>query len=289
MTEDAGGNTNSGDPEDPQETTSELAEIGTDLAGALVGGGIGLIGGPIGAFGGAVAGVAVQRAAAAAVDRLRGRERERAGAALVLIAKDSEERKARGERIRDDGFFSPRDGFRADAEELLEGILRLAASTYEERKVPLLSNLFSAVAHDESVSAPDAQFLVRVADDLTYRQFVCLAVIARTEEHNDALINAHVARTEGTALPDPTVLLELNDLADRRLVGLLVKGKVVAAGETYGTENPLATASYGQLRLTATGAALVRLTRVVEQVSQEEINNWIGSLTQPIHRSAGSQ
>lgn len=111
-----------------------------------------MIGGPLGALGG----VAVQRAARAVVVRLSRREEERAGAALVLIERDVDDREKRGERLRDDDFFDERDGMRPDAEELLEGVLCHAAQTYEERKVPLLARLYSGVAHDSAIPAAEA-------------------------------------------------------------------------------------------------------------------------------------
>ena len=65
--------------------------------------------------------------------------------------------------------------------------MRQAAETYEERKVPLLARLYSAVAHDATVSPELAIYLVRIAGDLTYRQFVALGLYANYEEHKEAL------------------------------------------------------------------------------------------------------
>jgi hypothetical protein len=238
-----------------------------------------MVGGPLGALGGAALGVAVQRAASAVVLRLSRREEKRAGAALILIERDVSERQERGERLRDDGFFDERDAMRPDAEELLEGVLRQAAQTYEERKVPLLARLYSGVAHDPTVPAADAQFLLRTAADLTYRQFVALSVVARRDEHFRALARAWGLRGEGRATPDPATLVELDDLGDRRLIGLRSGGQAVAVGTTLDTTPSIAGAKvgYGATDLLPAGRVLVRLTGT-DRISENERVRWVETL-----------
>ena len=67
-----------------------LIQGGSDLASALVGASVGLVGGPPGALGGAVLGVAVKHAAVAILERLRGRQAIRAGAALAVLQQDAQ-------------------------------------------------------------------------------------------------------------------------------------------------------------------------------------------------------
>jgi hypothetical protein len=176
---------------------------------------------------GAALGVAVQRTAKIVVARLSAREEELAGAALLLIERDAGERQARGERLREDGFFDTRGALRPDAEELLEAVLRWAAATHEERKLPYLSRLYSAVAHDPNVSAPEGLYLVRVAGELTHRQLIALAVYANREDHARAIAHAHGRYKEGRMETDESIVLELSDLADRRLLGIGRPGNVV--------------------------------------------------------------
>jgi hypothetical protein len=169
---------------------------------------------------------------------------------------------------------------RPDAEELLEGVLRHAAETYEERKVPLLANLYSAVAYDSSVAAAEAQFLLRTAADLTYRQFVALAVVAHREEHMRDLARARGLHDEGRATPDPAVLIELDNLGDRRLVGLRSGGRVVVVGVTIETTPSLSEAKvgYGAMHLLPAGALLVRLT-ATDEMGLDERQRWVEALT----------
>jgi hypothetical protein len=269
------------DPNAPDdEKLFSVVEAGSDLAGNLGGAGIGLlVGGPPGAVVGAALGPTIKHTALVLYDRLHGRQRVRAGATLQFVAEDVERRHANGQVPRDDGFFEPRDGLRPEADELLEGVLLQAANSYEERKVPLLGRLYAGIAHDPTVSPATGNYLVRLASELTYRQFVALSVFANFDQHSDALINALVNRAEGTFQPDPALLLELDDLGDRRLVGVDVKGRVVALGETIDASGPLSgiKPGYGRLRLTDAGQLLVRLTRADELSAQEQAA-WIQQL-----------
>ena len=194
-----------------------VVEAGSDLAGSLGGAGAGLlVAGPPGALIGAALGPAIKNGILVVYERIQGRQRERVGATVEFIAEDAKRREDDGDGPRDDGFFDERDGLRPDAEELLEGVLLQAANSHEERKVPLLGRLYSAVAHDPSVSTATATYLTRLACELTYRQLVALSVFARHEDYSDTLINALIYLHPNTLVPDPAILLELDDLGDRR-------------------------------------------------------------------------
>jgi hypothetical protein len=269
-------------PDDDDRELSELIEDGADLVGALVGATGGIVAGPPGAVAGAFVGITISRACKNVAGRLIGRERGRVGAAITIVEDDVRRRRQAGETPRDDGFFDERGGLRPDAEELLEGVLRVAAASYEERKVLYLGHLFAEVAFDASISTAEAQYIVRTADALTYQQLVALSVIAHEREHSDDLINAWVDRNEGTARPDPTLLVELDDLGSRQLVGLLSGGSVVQQGQTYETMQSLSTSTvgYGGLRLLPAGEVLVRLAHL-DGVPQQERRDWVRALRGP--------
>jgi len=255
-----------------------VAETGSDLAGALAGTAVGLIGGPAGAFAGAAVGVFVSRAARRVVGRFHARERVRAGAALDLIAIDAQDRKARGETRRDDGFFEPRGELRPDGEELLEAVLMQAANAWEERKVALLARLYSSVAHDASVVPADANFLVSMAGDLTYRQFVALGALSRIGDYTTHLMRAEALREERQTAPEHAVVLELDDLGDRRLVGMEEDGRVYETGSDLGVLGAISIQPWTKVRLTAAGALLARLTGAGE-LPAEERDAWVRAFT----------
>ena len=97
---------------EPSETKLALAliEDGSDLAGALVGGAIGLIGGPagvaLGAGGGVLAGRVLRRVGSELQLRVLGpRQHVRVGAAFYFAADQISARLLRGDELRTGGFF----------------------------------------------------------------------------------------------------------------------------------------------------------------------------------------
>src|SRR5262249_5447307 len=128
----------------------------------------------------------------------------RAGAAVAVIEQDRIEHERKGEQPRGDGFDQPRDGNRPDSDELLEGMLMLAAATYEQRKVVHIAHLYDGLLSDESVSAEKGHYLLKLADRLTYRQLVALAVLA-DKRNQDALATASYRRDEGAVGPADSV------------------------------------------------------------------------------------
>lgn len=255
-----------GDIEEGDERVKRLIDGGADLAGAVGGVGGTAVGGPLV---GAAVGVAIKQAVTAVGRLFSRREEERIGAAILTIEDDTRARQARGERPRNDGFFDERGGLRPEAEELLEGVLRQAAASHEERKVPLLAHLFSSVAHDESVRSDDAMYLVRLASELTYRQFVILSAFA----------NGDAPRRP--VRYDP----ELDDLGERLLIGLPDQGGGVLpvgrmhANMTYnmlkGVPPSAASALPADLVLSAVAEDLVRVTCAGAAIPQSERDRWI--------------
>jgi hypothetical protein len=215
-------------PEEESQAAIELIEGGSELAGAFVGGALGLIGGPPGVAAGAVGGVAVTRGLKRVAHEIRERvlgprQVERAGAALTVAIARVRERLDAGEEPRDDGFFDARAGERPDAEELLEGILLHAGNSYEERKVELLGRFWASLAFDDSISAAHANFLLRVADAVSYHQLVCLALVG-SEERREQMKQMDRARVA----PDHPASLdrldaEIVDLGLRAVVGVPFK------------------------------------------------------------------
>ena len=269
------------DQDGHQSGTELIIAKGAQLAGALVGGGVGMVGGPVGAFGGAAAGWAAGEVIAAigveVMQRMSGRGAERAAATAILIAQDGLKHESAGEQPRDDGFFDERCGLRPEEDELLEAVLLTAANTYEERKLPYLAHLFDGVKYDASVAAADALFMARLADELTYRQLVGLAVFGHHEVHFRALARAETRFKEGFAVRDAAFMQELDALDARALVGVRDKqGLVRTPVGTFGGST-LSEASFGKLRLTGPGETLYRLMRL-DEIPQLDRDEWVAGL-----------
>jgi hypothetical protein len=266
---------------------SEVLEGGIEVVGTLPGAAVGfLVAGPPGGLVGAAVTPVITRALKAAIGAgLAFRARDRAAAAALLIDAARREHEARGERLRQDGFFDPRGGVRPDADELLEGVLREAAQTYEERKVPLLAALYSGVEHDDDVAAPDALLLLRRASQMTYREFVGLSVFEQHERYADFFdqTNAIHSETNGHPGGDPTIQLELSDLASQQLLGTMsTAGVIVPLAATWGgVGNIPAKVGLGQLRLLPAGETLARLATVAQLIADEERRTWLRDLRGP--------
>jgi hypothetical protein len=207
---------------------------------------------------------------------------ERAGAALIVIAEDAETRKAQGEAPRDDGFADPGDGHRPDSDELLEGVLMQAAASYEQRKVILLGHLFDGIAFDPSVSVAEGHYLLKLADRLTYRQLVALAVLA-DEANAPALAEAAYRRDEGAVRPSPSLALEIDDLADQGVIAVRVQGKdeLARPGELFGSAGPASMHPFQDLKPWPVGATLLRLMRLDTSISVEDRQELLAELAIP--------
>jgi hypothetical protein len=266
------------DSEPADETVSrskELIEAGSDMAGAAAGGAVGLLGGPLGVVGGAVAGVAVtrvlMRVGSELHERLLGpRQRVRVGAAFAFAADEIQSELNAGAIPRQDGFFESDGEHRPKADELLEGVLLHAANAFEERKVKHLGWLYAGFAFDPTISPAYANLLLRLADRMTYRELVILALLG-TDEHEHALASLDVATSEGSARRTDSIVAELTDLGQMGVIGILQvdDGTIVAPQATIGGGNfrnlPLA-----KTRPTSLGRDLYRLMQL-DRVPREDL------------------
>lgn len=198
-----------------------LLEIAARLGGALGAAATGILAGP---FAGAGAGIALGetllRLAAVleptADEVLQGplgpREQDRVVAVLGFAIRRIGDRLNAGESVREDGFFAALEGHRPDAQQLLEGVLREAARSYNERRVRHLGSLYASFVFDREPPG-NAFYLLDTAQRLTYRQMVTLAVLA----DRDTVL----PDWEGTANLDerePALFAEVTHLGPNRLV-----------------------------------------------------------------------
>ncbi len=117
-----------------------------------------------------------------ALQSLSHRERIRAGAGLVFAFTNIQNRLARGEKPRDDGFFERGNTGRSTSEEVLEGALHKAKSEHEEKKLKLIGNIFANVSFMPEVSPFNAYWILQMVSGLTYRQLCILALIQRKDQ-----------------------------------------------------------------------------------------------------------
>ena len=116
--------------------------------------------------------------------QLSNREKERVDSVLSVAINEIGRRKAAGENLRTDGFFDEKETGRSDAEEILEAVLLKAQREPEEKKIRHLGLLYSSFPFDSDISVPYANQLIKVAEQLTYRQLCILKLCDVKDKYN---------------------------------------------------------------------------------------------------------
>lgn len=217
------------------------------------------------AVGGGIVGRQISEVVDNTMGQLRGRQRERVETAIEWALTEIALLRARG--------LPPRAGLLVDGaacesdEEVYEGALMLARDSYERRRLRHLAAFIARFAFAPDLWPVQAQFLLRLADALTYRQYCLLHVLSgrysselpdddfrRPDRSDDA--NAD----DGEPPSDLTALLqEATELARRGL--LQRKDNTALLG--------LADVNPALMRLTPLGTELAHLLDVEHTGIQE--------------------
>jgi hypothetical protein len=128
------------------------------------------------------------------------REKRRVVTVLTLIVEAIEQERMKGHALRDDDFFDRATDDRTTAQELGEAIIYAARDEHEERKLPFLANLYAYFAFQSQIDRGMANYLVKLASALTYRQY-CLLEIARTPNGRDLVPLGFSINHSGKILP----------------------------------------------------------------------------------------
>lgn len=166
-----------------EEITDGLTEYAGNAAGCLAGAAVGAaIAGPQGALLGSVASTALERIFQKAGNEIKKRalaplEEQRVGAVYDKAKSIIEQKRQQGEHPRNDNFFDSDDSGRSAGEELLEGTLLAAQREYEEKKEAYLARLYANILFHQEISRPMANHLIKLAEQLTYRQIVILGIV----------------------------------------------------------------------------------------------------------------
>ena len=174
----------------PRQRLRQMIEMGANVAGASTNAALSMVSGSPTV---SVALAAIQatgiydKVGTEIADRwLAPREQARIGGVLALSAAMLQSELERGRTLRRDDFFKvPPDG-RSRAEEVMEGVLRKAQTEYEERKLPYLARLWSNACLDETLGTAKLNYLAKLAEQLTYRQFVIISMAGAMAMNDDA-------------------------------------------------------------------------------------------------------
>ena len=154
-----------------------LLNKGSKIGGAAVGSAIGSLAGPLGAATGAALGAAVGEICVVVLDDLANRylspREEQRVAGVAALAIEAIRERLLLEPKRDDDFFDGDPSNPSAAEELFEGVLLNAKQEHEQLKLPYLANFYANLIFDHSVKRAEANYLLSIAESLTYQQ-LCL-------------------------------------------------------------------------------------------------------------------
>jgi hypothetical protein len=207
----------------------KLIEAGASIAGSAVGAAAGLITkDPMVIVGGSMIGTAIgnvfARVGADMYRRLVGpREVVRVGAVAAYAGAAIKEQLGSGALPRDDGFFG-QDAVsnRSSADEVLEGILLKARDSYEEKKLIYIGRLYASIAFTPSINSAQANHLITLSGQLTYRQLVVISIGGRQAfTHNPILRDKNFTSDEsrvGLTSNVTSLMTEVFDLYQRGLI-----------------------------------------------------------------------
>lgn len=166
----------------------KIFKTGSEIAGGVVSGAIGLIGGPAGAMIGGGAGVVVSKGLIEFTERfLSNRESMRAVASAAYSIITINDRMEKGEILRNDGFFDEKHS-RSQAQELFEGVLIKCKNEYQEKKIKYVSNIYSNAVFDSTLSSENANQILNVAEGLSYRKMCIMSLLIVKEEDSKIVL-----------------------------------------------------------------------------------------------------
>lgn len=160
------------------EVVKSISEIGIDVTETAIATGVGLaMAGPAGAIGGAFVGSLCAQTLKQLRDEfisrgLSKKEHKRVSMVLDQAQNLIAQKLEKGQKVREDDFFSQDGANTSSAEELLEATLIAAQREYEERKLPYLAKLYANIGFDASISRPIANYLIKLSSEITYRQII---------------------------------------------------------------------------------------------------------------------
>jgi hypothetical protein len=111
----------------------------------------------------------------------------------------------------------------SDPRGLLEGTLRWAARSCDEKKVPFIGAFYASFVFEEDVNVSTGQFLLNLLDRLTYHYFCCLAYFT-DPANSEARVHIQAATEEDGDRAPPMLVAELAEMANLGLLGFVQPG-----------------------------------------------------------------
>lgn len=138
---------------------------------------------------------------------------------------------------RTDNFFEEQENHRTSAEEIFEGVLLKSKNEHEEKKARIYANIFANVAFDSNISKSEANYILQLASNFTYRQICILALIGSKNQITGLKLRNDSYHTSISQMPYETIsiLLEIHPMYN---LGLLLAKDGSSDGATYPIDWP---------------------------------------------------
>lgn len=194
---------------------------GGKICGAAAGSAIGSLTGPGGTVLGAALGAAVSETCTAVLTDLANRflspkeEQRVAGVAALTI--DGIRERQLFESIRNDDFFDDGATASSAAEEIFEGVLLSAKQEHEQLKLPLLAKFYANLVFESSMKRSEANYLLSVAESLTYTQLCLLGLCSEMQKRDYKLRERCWIVGEEVSPETESMAVQAEYLSQRRL------------------------------------------------------------------------
>lgn len=151
--------------------------------------------------------------------QLSKREEFRVGNTAFYCINKIKDKISSGEKLRDDDyFFANNENYRSSAEEIFEGVLIKCKNEHEEKKGKYIANIFVNTAFSNSFSLEEVNHLIKITDNLTYRQLCLLSLF---EIHFNQILNIRFNHKDNFNPREISVLQEINELMQSGLLSEL--------------------------------------------------------------------
>lgn len=218
-----------------QDRVRGLVEAGAEVTGQALAGAAGAVAGyslsgPSGAAAGAAIGGAsgpitvrmLEDMAHSALDftyRMLGRrEKVRVGAVVVYCYEKFQENLNEGRQPRQDGFFDDAPNGRSADKEVFEAVMLAAQREPEEKKLRFMGNLVANIAFEPQYDRAHANYLVRVAEDMSYRQLCLLSLFGRKGQLDTAFSQASNQGETTARIELIGLMAEIHNLCERQML-----------------------------------------------------------------------
>ncbi len=219
-----------------REQLKQIIDTGSNVIGTATGNLLGflLADAPGAALGGAIGasltGVIKQVTLDVIKRKLSHREEIRIAATTTYVTSEVQNRLNAGEVPRNDDFFVRNDESSfSNAGEIFEGVLLKSKNQHQEKKIKFISRIFTNTAFQVEISVAEANHVLQIVENMTYRQMCLLALFNRKNElENNNLLNVSLSEMQEEMALSNGLLPILQEIFQLYNLGLIARLNVAS-------------------------------------------------------------